>query len=305
MHKLIIRRFLEAIPVLFIVATATFFLVRLAPGGPFDREKAVPPEVERALNAHYGLDEPIVTQYFRFIGNLLRGDLGPSFKFPGWTVNELIYAKFPVSLELGLYALAVSVTIGTVAGLIASARPNRWSDHLTMFIAMIGICLPTFVLGPLLVLLFALKLEWFNVFGWLLPSDRVLPALTLGCFYAAYVARLARGSMLEVLNRDYITTARAKGLPEWRITLVHGFRNGILPVVTFLGPAAAGVISGSFVVETIFHIPGLGRFFVSAAFNRDYTMVMGTVLFYAALLVVLNLLVDILQSLLDPRIQSE
>ena len=305
MHKLIIRRFLEAVPVLFVVATATFFLVRLAPGGPFDREKTAPPEVERALNAHYGLDQPIANQYFQFMGNLLRGDLGPSFKFPGWTVNELIYAKIPVSLELGLYALAVAVTIGTVAGLIASARPNRWRDHLTMFIAMIGICLPTFVLGPLLVLLFALKLEWFNVFGWLLPSDRVLPSLTLGCFYAAYVARLARGSMLEVLNRDYITTARAKGLPEWRITLVHGFRNGILPVVTFLGPAAAGVISGSFVVETIFHIPGLGRFFVSAAFNRDYTMVMGTVLFYAALLVVLNLLVDILQSLLDPRIRSE
>ena len=305
MHKLIIRRFLEAVPVLFVVATATFFLVRLAPGGPFDREKTAPPEVERALNAHYGLDQPIAHQYFRFMGNLLQGDLGPSFKFPGWTVNELIYAKIPVSLELGLYALAVAVTIGTVAGLIASARPNRWRDHLTMFIAMIGICLPTFVLGPLLVLLFALKLEWFNVFGWLLPSDRVLPSLTLGCFYAAYVARLTRGSMLEVLNRDYITTARAKGLPEWRITLVHGLRNGILPVVTFLGPAAAGVISGSFVVETIFHIPGLGRFFVSAAFNRDYTMVMGTVLFYAALLVVLNLLVDILQSLLDPRIRSE
>ncbi len=305
MPKLIIRRFLEAIPVLFIIATATFFLVRLAPGGPFDREKTVSPEVEEALNAHYGLDDSMLVQYLRFIGNLLSGDLGPSFKYPGWTVNELILAKIPVSLELGIYALIIAVLIGTSAGVIASLKPNRWSDHFPMALAMIGICLPTFVLGPILVLVFALKLEWFNVSGWFLLGDRVLPSLTLGIFYAAYVARLTRGSMLEVHNEDYIRTARAKGLPEWRVTLVHALRNGILPVVSFLGPAAAGVISGSFVVETIFHIPGLGRFFVNAAFNRDYTMVIGTVLFYATLLILLNLLVDILQSLLNPRIRYQ
>ena len=296
---------LEAIPVLFIIATATFFLVRLAPGGPFDREKTVSPEVEEALNAHYGLDDSLLVQYLRFIGNLLKGDLGPSFKYPGWTVNELILAKIPISLELGIYALIIAVLIGTSAGVIASLKPNRWSDHLPMALAMIGICLPTFVLGPILVLVFALKLEWFNVSGWFLLGDRVLPSLTLGIFYAAYVARLTRGSMLEVHNEDYIRTARAKGLPEWRVTLVHAFRNGILPVVSFLGPAAAGVISGSFVVETIFHIPGLGRFFVNAAFNRDYTMVIGTVLFYATLLILLNLLADILQSLLNPRIRYQ
>ena len=305
MPKLIIRRFLEAIPVLFIIATATFFLVRLAPGGPFDREKTVSPEVEEALNAHYGLDDSMLVQYLRFIGNLLKGDLGPSFKYPGWTVNELILAKIPVSLELGIYALIIAVLIGTSAGVIASLKPNRWSDHFPMALAMIGICLPTFVLGPILVLVFALKLEWFNVSGWFLLGDRVLPSFTLGIFYAAYVARLTRGSMLEVHNEDYIRTARAKGLPEWRVTLVHALRNGILPVVSFLGPAAAGVISGSFVVETIFHIPGLGRFFVNAAFNRDYTMVIGTVLFYATLLILLNLLADILQSLLNPRIRYQ
>jgi oligopeptide transport system permease protein len=305
MVKFIFRRLFEAVPVLLIIATGTFFIVRLAPGGPFDREKAVTPEVEAALNAHYGLDAPLHVQYFRFLGNLLKGDLGPSFKYPGWTVNELILAKIPVSLELGLYALIIAVLLGVTAGVIASLKPNRWSDHLTMTIAMAGICLPTFVLGPVLVLVFALKLEWFNVSGWFLPTDRILPAFTLGIFYAAYVARLTRGSMLEVRNQDYIRTARAKGLPAWRVTLVHALRNGILPVVTFLGPAAAGVISGSFVVETIFHIPGLGRFFVNAAFNRDYTMVIGTVLFYATLLILLNLLVDILQSLLNPKIRLQ
>ncbi len=305
MPRLILRRFLEALPVLFIIVTATFFLVRSTPGGPFDREKTVSPEVTRALNAHYGLDDPVLLQYFRYLGNLLKGDLGPSFKYPGWTVNELIFSKIPVSLELGLYALLIAVLIGTFAGVLASLRPNRWSDHLTMGGAMVGICLPTFVLGPILVLIFALKLDWFNVSGWFLPRDRFLPALTLGIFYAAYIARLTRGSMLEVRNQEYIRTARAKGLPEWRVTLIHGLRNGILPVVNFFGPAAAGVISGSFVVETIFHIPGLGRFFVNAAFNRDYTMVMGTVLFYATLLIVLNLLVDILQTYLNPRVRFD
>ena len=305
MAKLVLRRFLEALPVLFIIVTATFFLVHFTPGGPFDREKAVSPEVAQVLNAHYGLDDPLWLQYIRHLGNLVRGDLGPSFKYPGWTVNELILAKIPVSLELGLYALLIAVLIGTLAGVLASLRPNRWSDYLTMGGAMAGICLPTFVLGPILVLVFALWLQWFNVSGWFLPRDRILPAFTLGIFYAAYIARLTRGSMLEVRNQEYIRTARAKGLPEWRVTLFHGLRNGILPVVNFLGPAAAGLISGSFVIETIFHIPGLGRFFVNAAFNRDYTMVMGTVLFYATLLIALNLLVDIIQTYLNPRVRIE
>ena len=305
MVKFIVRRLLEAIPVLLVIASATFFIVRLAPGGPFDREKTVSPEVEAALNAHYGLDAPLPVQYVRFLGNLMRGDLGPSFKYPGWSVNELIMAKIPVSLELGFYALIIAVLLGVIAGLIASLKPNRWTDHLTMTLAMAGICLPTFVLGPVFVLIFALKLEWFNVYGWFLASDRVLPALTLGMFYSAYIARLTRGSMLEVRNQDYVRTARAKGLPEWRVTVIHALRNGILPVVTFLGPAAAGVISGSFIVETIFHIPGLGRFFVNAAFNRDYTMVIGTVLFYATILILLNLVVDILQSILNPKIRLQ
>tara|TARA_Y100000588_G_C14280960_1_gene937082 strand:- start:13503 stop:14420 length:918 start_codon:yes stop_codon:yes gene_type:complete len=303
--KLVLRRFLEAIPLLFVIITVTFFLIHLTPGGPFDDEKVVPPEVTKALNDHYGLNDPLWEQYLKYVWNLIRGDLGPSFKYPGWDVSELILAKIPVSIELGLYSLLIAVTVGILTGLLASLKPNSFTDYLTMGGAMVGICLPTFVLGPLLVLVFALHLEWFNVSGWFIVHDKILPSLTLGLFYAAYIARLTRGSMLEVRNEEYIRTARAKGLPEWKVTLYHGLRNGILPVVNFLGPAAAGLISGSFVVETIFHIPGLGRFFVNAAFNRDYTMVMGTVFFYATLLIFLNLLVDIIQIYLNPRIRID
>ena len=305
MAKLVLRRFFEALPLLFVIITVTFFLIHLTPGGPFDDEKAIPPEVRKALNAHYGLDDPLWEQYFRYLGNLIKGDLGPSFRYPGWDVSELILAKIPVSIELGLYSLLIAVTVGILTGVVASLKPNSFSDYLTMGGAMVGICLPTFVLGPLLVLVFALHLEWLNVSGWFVFRDKILPSLTLGLFYAAYIARLTRGSMLEVRNEEYIRTARAKGLSEWRVTLCHGLRNGILPVVNFLGPASAGLISGSFVVETIFHIPGLGRFFVNAAFNRDYTMVMGTVFFYATLLIFLNLLVDIIQTYLNPRVRID
>lgn len=305
MAKLVLRRFLEALPLLFVIVTATFFLIHLTPGGPFDDEKVVPPEVTMALNAHYGLDDPLLKQYLRYLGNLIRGDLGPSFKYPGWDVSELILAKIPVSIELGLYSLFIAVLVGIFSGVLASLKPNSVSDYLMMGGAMIGICLPTFVLGPLLVLVFALHLEWLNVSGWFMLRDKILPSLTLGLFYAAYIARLTRGSMLEVRNEEYIRTARAKGLSEWKVILYHGLRNGILPVVNFLGPAAAGLISGSFVVETIFHIPGLGRFFVNAAFNRDYTMIMGTVLFYATLLIFINLLVDIIQIYLNPRVKID
>jgi len=305
MFRFILRRFFETIPVLFIIATLTFFMMRLAPGGPFDTEKATTPEIRKNLEAHYGLDKPLFQQYLDYLGHLIRGDFGPSFKYANWTVNELIADAFPVSLELGCYALAVAMTIGLVAGIIASLRPNSATDYAPMSLAMLGICLPTFVLGPLLILVFGLTLGWFNTSGWFFAADRVLPALTLGGYYTAYMARLSRGGMLEILHQDFIRTARAKGASEWRVVFKHALRGGLLPVISFLGPAIAGLLTGSLVVETIFQIPGLGRFFVMAAFNRDYTMVMGTVLFFAVLIIALNLLVDIMQVWLNPKLRFE
>jgi oligopeptide transport system permease protein len=303
MIPFILRRILETIPTLFVIATLTFFLIRVAPGGPFSSEKNVAPEVLERLNAHYGLDKPLPVQYGNYLTKLMRGDLGPSFKYPNRTVNELIANAFPVSLELGLLALLFALIVGLTAGLIASLKQNSPVDYIPMSFAMFGICVPTFVLGPLLVLIFALGLGWFAVSGWNTFSDRILPAITLGSVYAAYIARLTRGGMLEVLSKDFIRTARAKGLPEHRVILKHGLRGGLIPVVSFLGPAMAGLISGSFVVETIFQIPGLGRFFVNAAFNRDYTMIMGTVLFYALLIIVFNSIVDIVLVWMNPKLR--
>lgn len=305
MLKFILRRLLETVPVLLLVATITFFMLRLAPGGPFDGEKRVAPEIQRQLMAHYGLDKPLLVQLGGYLGNLLKGDLGPSFTSPNRTVNELIRDALPVSMELGFYSLAIALIIGITIGVIASLKPNSWSDYLPSSLAMVGICLPTFVLGPLLILTLALHFELFSASGWEHPRDRVLPALTLGGYYAAYVARLTRGGMLDVLTQDFIRTARAKGASGPRVLFKHAMRGGLMPVISFLGPATAGLISGSFVIETIFNIPGLGKFFVTSAFNRDYTMVMGTVLFYATLIILLNMVVDILQVWLNPKLKFE
>ncbi len=305
MFKFIARRLLETIPVLFIIITGSFFMIRLAPGGPFDSERRMTPEVQRNLNAYYGYDKPLHVQYFRYMAKLAHGDLGPSTKNASHTVNELIGESFPISLELGCYAIIIAMLIGITAGIIASLRPNTATDYLPMSLAMAGICLPTFVLGPLLVLVFALWLKWFNPSGWYEPADRVLPALTLGIFYAAYLARLTRGGMLEILSQDYIRTARAKGAGEWRVILKHALRGGLLPVVSFLGPALAGIISGSFVVETIFQIPGIGRSFITSALNRDHSMIMGTVIFFAVLIIAFNLFVDVLQVFLNPRLRFD
>lgn len=304
MLKTIIRRLLEAIPVLFVVVTVTFFLIRFAPGGPFDEEKNVSPEIEKRLLEYYNLNAPAHEQYFDYLKDLAHGNLGPSFKNASYSVNELIGMSFPVSLELGLYGLIVALTIGLVTGVSASLKPNSIRDYGPMSLAMVGICVPNFVLGPLLVLVFSLRFGWLPVAGWDTPLHKILPAITLGAMYAAYIARLSRGGMLEVLSNDFIRTARAKGLSETRVVLRHALRGGISPVVSFLGPATAGLMSGSFVVETIFQIPGLGRFFVEAAFNRDYTMIMGTVLFYASLIILLNLIVDLAHTWLDPRLRD-
>ena len=306
MLRFILSRLLQAIPVIFIVITATFFLVRAAPGGPFDAEKVVLPEVKRALEAQYRLDLPRHEQYFAYLGDLAQGELGPSFKYPGRSVNEILFSGLPVTAELGLYALLIALLIGVTAGVFASLKPNTRQDYIPMSLAMIGICMPSFLLGPLLVLVFGIYLEWLPISGWgAIPGDKVLPSITLGAAYAAYVARLSRAGMLEILSQDYIRTARAKGLPEWLVVVKHALRGGLIPVVAFLGPAFAGLLAGSFVVETIFQIPGLGRFYVQAAFNRDYTMILGTTVFLSSLIVLFNLVSDVAAAWLNPRLRSQ
>jgi oligopeptide transport system permease protein len=305
MLRFITSRFLQSLLALFFVITATFFMIRFVPGGPFTAEKAVTPEILRNLEAHYGLDQPLWKQYLDYLGSLLRGDLGPSFKYPNRTVNEIIADKLPVSAELGVLSLAVALLMGITLGILAAVRRNTWVDYAASTFGMTGISIPTFVVGPLLVLGFAIHLGWFNASGWYGPADRVLPALVLGFAYAAPISRLTRGGMLEILHQDFIRTARAKGASELRVVLHHALRGGLLPVVSYLGPAVAGILTGSFVIEMIFQIPGIGREFVNSAFNRDYTLVLGTVILYAVLIMALNLIVDIVQAWMNPKVRLE
>ena len=305
MIRFILRRLLISIPVIFLVATTTFFIMRLAPGGPFMSEKAIPPEIMANLQAKYGLDQPLVVQYGRYLKNLLSLDLGPSYKYPDRTVNQIIAEGFPVSLQLGLAALLFALVFGLTAGVLAAIKHGTPVDHLAMALVSIGISLPTFVIGPLLVFLFSLTLYWFPPALWGSPAQLVLPAITLGLPYAVYIARLTRTEMVEVLEQDYIRTARAKGVSEFRLLWKHALNGSMLPVVSFLGPGIADIVTGSIVVEKIFAIPGLGRFFVESAFSRDYTTVLGTVLFYAVLLILANLAVDIVYKYLDPRIEYQ
>ena len=306
MFRFALGRLLQAIPVLLVVITMTFMLVHSAPGGPFSADKAVPAEVLEALEAQYNLDQPLWQQYISYLGDVVQGDMGPSFKYPSRSVNELIYSGLGTTAELGFYAMLVAIFIGVIAGVTASMRPNTMQDYVPMTAAMIGICMPSFLLGPLLVLVFGIHLEWLPVSGWnQIPGDKILPAITLGTGYAAYIARLSRGGMLEVLSQDYIRTARAKGLSEFLIIGKHALRGGLIPVVAFLGPAFAGLLGGSFVVETIYQIPGLGRFYVQAAFNRDYTMILGTTVFFATLIILFNLLSDMLAVWLNPKLRQQ
>jgi oligopeptide transport system permease protein len=305
MLRFIARRLLQMVPVLLVIATLTFFMIRLAPGGPFSGEKNIPPEIQKNLDAYYGFNLPVHRQFLRWLNNAVRGDLGPSSRYSNRTVTELIAESFPISAELAFWSLLIALTLGLTAGMIASLRPNTAADYIASSFAMVGISIPNFVLGPLLVLVFALKFHWLRVSGWEEPTDRVLPALTLGAAYAAYIARLTRSGMLEILSQDFIRTARAKGASNLRVIFRHALRGGLLPVVSYLGPTAAGLLTGSFVIETIFQIPGLGRYFVNAAFNRDYTMVLGAVLFYAILIVVFNLIVDLVLAWMNPKLKLE
>ena len=305
MISLILKRLGTAIPVLFAVITLTFFMVHSAPGGPFDEEKAVSPEVLIKLNERYNLNEPLWKQYFDYLSNVIQGDFGPSFRYPSRSVTELISIGLPITFELALYAILFALMLGIVAGVISSLRPNTAYDYIPMTAAMAGICIPSIILGPSLTLVFGIWFEWLPVTGWGdMPGDKILPVITLGTAYAAYCARLTRGGMLEVLNQDFILTARAKGLSEFRVVIIHALRGGLIPVIAFLGPAMAGLLAGSFVVETIFGIPGLGRFYVEAAFNRDYTMILGTSIFFSCLIIFFNLLSDLVAASLNPRLRD-
>lgn len=309
MIKFILRRILETVPVLLCVAAMTFFMCRLAPGGPFDDDKQVTAEVREQLNKQFNLDKPLYVQFYQYLINLPNLQ---SFKYPSRTVGDIISQKFPVSAKLGFLAMCIALGIGIMFGVIASLRPNSYIDYIPSSLAMIGICLPTFVMGPILIYIFSLKLKWLPATGWggfdgdiFFASDMILPSLTLGLFYAAYISRLTRGGMLDILTQDYIRTAKAKGASAPRVLIKHALRGGLLPVISFMGPAVAGLIAGSFVIETIFNIPGLGQDFVKSAFNRDYTLVLGVVMFYATLIIVLNLIVDILQVTLNPKLKFE
>ena len=307
MFVFILRRILETIPVLLCVAAMTFFMCRLAPGGPFDDDKQVTAEVREQLNKQFNLDKPLYVQFYQYLVNLPKLQ---SFKYPNRTVGDIIKQKFPVSFKLGFFAITIALGIGVLFGAVASLKPNSFIDYIPSSLAMIGICLPTFVMGPILMYIFALKLKLLPATGWggfegdaIFHADMILPSLTLGLFYAAYISRLTRGGMLDILTQDYIRTAKAKGASGLRVVVKHAMRGGLLPVISFMGPAVAGLIAGSFVIETIFNIPGLGKDFVQSAFNRDYTLVLGVVMFYATLIVLLNLVVDILQVTLNPKLK--
>lgn len=306
MLKYSLKRLASAVPTLFLLITVAFFLIRVAPGGPFDAEKALPPEIEANLAAKYHLDEPLIMQYGRYLWHIARFDFGPSFHYRDWSVNDLIYQGAPVSFTLGLLALVLAFFVGTAVGAWAALRQNTPADYSVMAFAMIGISIPSFVMAPLLILLFAILLGWLPAGGWdYSPSRMVLPVITLALPMIAYIARITRGSMIEVLHADFIRTARAKGLPEREVILRHALRPALLPVISYLGPAAAAILTGSVVIERIFTIPGIGSHFVQGALNRDYTLVMGVVIFYGVLIIALNFLVDLLYGCLDPRIRYD
>ena len=297
-------RLLGLIPTLLVLITIAFFLIRMAPGGPFDSEKILPPEIRANLDVKYHLDEPLIKQYFRYLGQIITLDFGPSFQYKDWTVNELIARGFPVSLTIGGLAILLAFTLGTLIGIVAAMRQNTAVDYSIMGVAMLGISIPNFVVAPLLILVVAVYAGWLPAGGWDWSVQRmVLPVITLALPAIAYIARLTRGSMIEVLHSNYIRTARAKGLPEYLVIIRHALKPALLPVISFMGPATAALITGSVVIERIYSIPGLGSYFVQGALNRDYTLVMGVVVFYGVIIILLNFIVDILYAWMNPRIR--
>jgi oligopeptide transport system permease protein len=301
----VLKRLLGAIPTLAVIVVLAFLLMRLAPGGPFDEEQAIPPEIRANLERAYGLDQPLAVQLGRYLSGLVRGDFGPSFKFKDFTVTELIAAGLPVSLQLGTLAMLVTVLVGVPLGVFSALRQNRAIDHLVMAFAVLGIAVPVFVVAPLSALVFGVRLGWFPVSGWAPGAwrDMVLPVAALALPVMAYVARLTRASLLEVLGSPFVRAARARGVGGARVVWRHALPAGLVPVVSYLGPAAAAVLTGSLVVEVLFGLPGLGRHLVQGALNRDYTLVLGMVLVYASLMILMNLLVDVVYAWLDPRVR--
>jgi oligopeptide transport system permease protein len=305
MIRIIINRIGQGIITLFVLVTLTFFLVRAMPGSPYTEEKAIPAHTLQRMKEYTGLDQPLPIQYFRYLKNLIvHQDLGDVIKKDGVKVSEIIAESFPVSFGLGVLSIGIALMVGIPAGVLAAVRKNTATDFICLSAAMIGICLPSFVIGPLLAVFAGLGLDSLNVAGWSSPGDWILPAITLGLINAAYLARLARGGMLDVLSQDYIRTARAKGAPPTRIVIRHALRGGLIPAVAFIGPAFAGMISGSFVIETIFQIPGMGQHFVNAATDREFFLIQGLVLFYGFLIVGANLLADLAQIALNPRLRK-
>ncbi|MDP7147987.1 MAG: ABC transporter permease [Nitrospinaceae bacterium] len=303
MLRYFFKRVLHGIPVLIVVATLTFIIMRLVPGGPFDEEKKLPPEILANIQAKYHLDQPVITQYLLYLKQLAQGDMGPSYKYIGRDVADIISDTFPVSITLGLLAMLVVVGVGVPAGMWSAYRQNSMVDRVCVFFAMLGVSIPSFVLGTVLVWLMSHKLHWFPPALWEGPRHMALPALALGAPFTGYIARLTRSAVLEVLASDYIRTARAKGLSESVVLLKHALKNSIYPIVSVIGPLTAGLVTGSFVIEFIFSIPGMGSFFITAVTNRDYPLIMGVTLVYAVLIVLANIMVDIIYMWLDPRVQ--
>jgi len=296
------KRLINSIIVLWIVMTVTFLLMHAIPGGPFTAEKNLPPAVQANIEARYKLNDPLSTQYMDYVENILHGDLGPSFKYVGRSVNDIIGESFPVSFELGMEAILISLLLGIPAGVLAAYRRNNWQDRTVNLLTTIGIAVPGFVLAALMVEIFAMKLGLLPAAMWIDWKSRILPAFALAAMPMAFITRLTRSSMLEVLGQDYIKTAKAKGLGTTYILFKHALPNALIPVVTYIGPMVASILTGSFVIETIFAIPGLGSYFVTSIYNRDYTVILGVTIFYSAIIILMNMLVDIIYPMLDPRI---
>ncbi len=307
MGRHLVRRLAIGVPTMFIIITLSFYMMRLAPGGPFDQERPIPPDILRNIERSYHLDEPLWQQYLRYLGGVLRGDFGPSYRTKDFTVTQLLAEGAPASFKVGGLAVILAMILGLAAGVTAALRQNSWVDYSVMALAMIGIAIPSFVLAPLLTLIFGVYLGWLPAGGWGggAPLFLILPVISLALPQVARVARLSRGAMIEQLHTNYVRTARAKGLRERLVLLRHALPGAMLPVVSYLGPMTAALLTGSVVIETIFSIPGIGRYFVQGALNRDYTVVMGVVIVYAALIILLNLVVDLVYGFLDPKVRTD
>ncbi len=303
MLNYLVRRILYALGALLVVVTVTFLFMHIIPGGPFQREKALPEAVKANIEARYNLDQPLHKQYFDYLLHLAKGDLGPSYKYRGRTVNDIIAERFPVSMQLGGVAVVIALLIGVPAGILAALKQNKVPDYIVMFFSTIGIAMPGFVIGTVLMYFLAYRWGLLPAAMWGTPKQVIMPAIALAGAPTAFIARLTRSSMLDVLSQDYMKTAVAKGLPQSRVLWLHAVKNAIIPVVTYMGPLLATILTGSFVVENIFAVPGLGKHFVTSIYNRDYTVILGVTVFYCVFLIVANLLVDLAYPLLDPRIK--